>query len=256
MTAGPRMANGLLLAAWLAAFVASAGCTPGLDRLGDRLDAVAVPTAGLWRSTAYLVRLDGGVVAVDLGWFDGRGRIAEALSATAGAGKVVAVFLTHSHRDHIGGWPAVRDARFHLAAAELPYFLGAVRHRDLGSRAVDGLIDYRRPLAGEVSTATFDADTAFLAGADTVYAFPLPGHTAGSAAYLIGDVLFVGDAIAHTPVAGFHPARPLYTQDRKANRESLRALFARLEGRNVGLVCNAHGKCAEPTPDFLRSVLR
>jgi glyoxylase-like metal-dependent hydrolase (beta-lactamase superfamily II) len=56
----------------------------------------------------------------------------------------------------------------------------------------------------------------FAVGADTVRAYVVPGHTAGSAAYLFRGVLFVGDAVTHTRAGGFAPARRGYSDDRRA----------------------------------------
>lgn len=40
----------------------------------------------------------------------------------------------------------------------------------------------------------FSKDTVFVFGRDTLHAFLVAGHTAGSTAYLFRGVLFVGDA--------------------------------------------------------------
>jgi len=112
------------------------------------------------------------------------------------------------------------------------------------------------PVDGEISLRPFHADTAFAFGRDTVRAFTVPGHTAGSAAYLFRGVLFVGDAVARGPLAGFQPARDVFSRDYLQNRESLRSLFTRTQPYEVRWVCNAHAKCAPLDSAFIRRVTR
>jgi hydroxyacylglutathione hydrolase len=231
-------------------------CTPGVEQLDDAPQGVAVTTTGAWHSMVYAARVASGVMLIDLGWLGGEDALDEALAElNATRDDVTAVFLTHSHRDHITGWRLVAGATFHVAAAELPFLVGDSLHHDVGSRAAE-LIDYPRPRAGQLRIVTFASDTVIALGADSIRALLVPGHTPGSTAYLFRGVLFVGDAVAHTPIFGFHPARPVYTGDRGRNRESLRSLRKRTEALPVELVCNAHGKCARPSPEFWEAVLR
>ena len=65
----------------------------------------------------------------------------------------------------------------------------------------------------------------------TVEAFALPGHTAGSAAYLIDGVLFVGDAAASISETALAPNDFAFTMDVALNQRSLRTLAARLKAR-------------------------
>jgi glyoxylase-like metal-dependent hydrolase (beta-lactamase superfamily II) len=92
----------------------------------------------------------------------------------------------------------------------------------------------------------FDRDTAVVIGADTVRLFLLPGHTAGSAAYLVRGILFVGDALSYAPLWGFKDAVGRFTYDAEANRESLSSLRERVAPYRVEWVCTAHAKCARP----------
>jgi glyoxylase-like metal-dependent hydrolase (beta-lactamase superfamily II) len=74
----------------------------------------------------------------------------------------------------------------------------------------------------------------------------MPGHTAGSAAYLFRGVLFVGDAIAYTYLWGFRLAKRAFTLDWERNRESVASLWRRVAPYRVDWVCTAHAKCARP----------
>ncbi|HEV2149297.1 MAG TPA: MBL fold metallo-hydrolase [Longimicrobiaceae bacterium] len=241
----------------LLALLPLAACTLNLRQVQDPPRSLAIPTAHPWSSLVYLARTDSGVVVFDLGW-TGAGRRLRRVLRQVGATphEVRAVFLTHSHRDHVNAWREVRGARFHLTAVEAPLFVGEARHRDLPSRVAERVFGRRGPRPGEVEVRPFGADTAFAFGADTVRAFLLPGHTAGSAAYLFRSVLLVGDAIAYNHLTGFQGAKRIFTRDVQQSRASLASLFGRVRPYEVRWVCNAHGKCARPDSAFVRKVTR
>lgn len=229
---------------WPLVFAFLVSCTHNLDLL-EGPDSVALTTTGTWASMIYLARTDSGVIAIDLGWTRAEERIREGL-ATLGAtpADVKYVFLTHGHRDHTGGWRVVKDARFVLGAAEVPFFTGDSAYHASLPRLGDELVDSPNPGRGEVSLLPLGADTAIVLGRDTVVALAIPGHTAGSTAYLFRGVLFGGDAINWRPFEGFHGARPEFSDNVEESRASMRALWARVEPQRVRAVCSAHAKCA------------
>lgn len=246
-----RACHALLLSA-----LALAGCSRNLDRVAGPPVSAVVTTAGPNHSMIYLARVDGGVVVVDLGWFRA-GDALEAGLARLGAdtADVVAVFLTHSHRDHIAAWPRVRGATFHLAAAEVERFTGQKRHEGWVPKAAGALLEPNLPAPGELSLRGFQGDTAFTFGADTVYAFTIPGHTAGSAAYLLRGVLFLGDAVSRRPFAGYVSAKSGYSDDAARARRELAALLERIAQHDIRWACTAHGDCAAYDETFRSDVL-
>jgi glyoxylase-like metal-dependent hydrolase (beta-lactamase superfamily II) len=233
------------------------GCTYHLAAIQEPGRAVAFTTTGPWRSMIYAARTDSGVMVVDLGWAGAGHRLRNKLRGMGvEPGDVTDVFLTHSHRDHIAAWRAVRGARFHLWLPEQPLFEGTKRHVDLPSRAARSSAGDAGPRPGEVDVRPFGGDTAFVIGADTVRAYSVPGHTAGSAAYLFRGVLFVGDAVARKPWRGYAGADPVFSMDTRMNRQSLIGLFARVPMERVQWVCNAHAKCSRPSERFITKVTR
>jgi hydroxyacylglutathione hydrolase len=241
----------------LAALLLLAGCTLNLRQVQEPPRSLALATAYPWNSMVYLARTEAGVVVVDLGWHGAEGALRRGLRRMgATPDDVAAVFLTHSHRDHVAGWRAVRGARFHVAAAEVPLLESDSHHSDLPSRVAEEVIGNPAPWHGEVEVLGFGSDTAFVFGRDTVRAFPVPGHTPGSAAYLLRGVLFVGDAVAYSYLTGFRPAFGVFTDDPERGRASLAALWARVEPHRPRWVCTAHAKCAPADSAFVRKVTR
>jgi glyoxylase-like metal-dependent hydrolase (beta-lactamase superfamily II) len=118
-------------------------------------------------------------------------------------------------------------------------------------RLADRLRPPRLPRRGEVTVRAIHADTALAFGADTVRAFPVPGHTAGSAAFLLRGVLFVGDAASHGR-GGLRPARAGFTADLALARASLARLERAAAAHAPTLVCTAHARCAPSTPALWR----
>lgn len=246
-----------LLSVLVPALLLLTGCTLNLARVQEPPRSLAIPTAFPWNSMVYLARTDSGVVAIDLGWHGAGRSLRKGLREMGAAPEEVRqVFLTHSHRDHIGGWRAVRGARFHLARDEAPLFAGEERHGDLPSRAGERVLGRASPLAGQVRLHAFGADTAFVLGGDTLRAFLIPGHTPGSAAYLFRGVLFVGDAVAYDRVRGFHSAIRVFTHDHERSRASVASLWERVKPFPVRWVCTAHAKCAQADTAFMRRTLR
>jgi glyoxylase-like metal-dependent hydrolase (beta-lactamase superfamily II) len=101
------------------------GCAVNLYRIQDPPRAVAVTTFEFTRSMIYVARTDSGAIVVDLGW-TGAGRDLRRGLRRVGltTEDVQAVFLTHSHRDHIRGWRVVRGATFYASSSEVPYLTG------------------------------------------------------------------------------------------------------------------------------------
>ena len=253
----PRTCQGAPFILCICAALLLGGCTYNLRHVQQPGRAVAFPTALSWSSMIYAAKTDSGVVVIDLGWHGAGGALRRNLAKLgAGTGDVTDVFLTHSHRDHIGAWRTVRQARFHLAAGEARLFEGRAHHPDLPSRAGELVGGNPAPWPGEVAVRPFARDTLFTFGRDTLRAFLVGGHTEGSAAYLFRDVLFVGDAVRRTPLRGFGGAARIFTADGRRSRESVRDLFERVRPYRVEWVCNAHAKCARPDSAFIRKVTR
>jgi glyoxylase-like metal-dependent hydrolase (beta-lactamase superfamily II) len=237
----------------LALAVLSAGCTHGLAGLRQPPASYAVATAPPFSSLVYAARADSAVVLVDLGWYGGSRGLKRALGRLGVApAEVTDVFLTHSHRDHVGGWPLVRRARFHVAAEEVALLESWSSHHDLPSRGADLLLGGGNPWPGELDVRPFKQDTVFPLGRDTVYAFLLPGHTAGSAAYLFRRTLFVGDAFAWNRVTGLRRPARLFSADRARSREGLRRVLRQAQAIGMDRVCNAHAKCFQDSAFIAR----
>jgi glyoxylase-like metal-dependent hydrolase (beta-lactamase superfamily II) len=205
----------------------------------------------------YLARTDSGLVAIDLGW-TGADEALDDAAARLGAvpADVRWVFLTHAHRDHIAGWPLVRQARFVLGAAEVPHFTGDSAYRGWITRLSDDLDDYPTPRPGELELLGLGSDTTVILGRDTVYAYTIPGHTPGSMAYVFRGILFGGDAINWRPVAGFQGARPEFSDSVGESRESMRRLWAIIPSGRVRIACTAHGKCGVADSTLRRATLQ
>ena len=232
-------------------------CTKDLQLIQDPPNAVAATTTGPWASMIYVARTDSGVIAIDLGWTGAEDALPRSLRALdADSSDVRFVFLTHAHRDHIAAWPLVRQARFVLGSAEVPYFTGTGTYSGWAAKMGDDLNTYPHPHQGDLSILALGSDTAIVLGRDTMFAFPIPGHTPGSTAYLFRGIFFGGDAINWRPGSGFQGARPEFSDSVALSRESLIALWKRLPLSRMRIVCTAHGKCAVADSSLRERVTR
>jgi glyoxylase-like metal-dependent hydrolase (beta-lactamase superfamily II) len=207
-----------------------------------------VVTSGGNHSASYLARVEGGIIVVDLGWWGADDALENGLKQLGATPEdVVAVFLTHSHRDHIAGWRRVRHAPFHMARSEVELLFRRSEHGGWIPRWAEKLMRSDVPATDDVRVGAFASDTVFVMGSDTMRAFLMPGHTAGSAAYLFRGTLFVGDAVGSELGGGWRPARGGYSDDVEAARRSLTRLRERVARYDVRWMCSAHLKCGEVT---------
>ncbi len=141
---------------------------------------------------------------------------------------VKAIFLSHGHPDHVAGCHLFGSAQVLALPQDIPVAEGTGRSKGPLPSMFDTPADKRtkvtRPLAdGETVTV----------GTLSVKIFALPGHTAGSAAFLANETLYLGDSAAAGDDGKLVPAPWVFSDDTKENRRSLEALGARLKAEDA-----------------------
>lgn len=170
---------------------------------------------------------DGQVVLIDAGQEEDAAPILAALRrAGHDADDVTAVLLTHGHSDHRGGLGRFPNAALYAHEDELPLLRGEVSARG----PVTQLSGRQAPL--RIQHPVRDGQELTL-GALHVRALHVPGHTAGSLAWLVDDVLFMGDNGHSMQNGDIEPAPWIFTDDTSQNRDSLAALAERVDALSV-----------------------
>lgn len=215
---------------------------PGITRLADSY------------STSYVVSIGGGKsILVDAGTDKSAKEIIGYLTSQEVApSDVVAVFLTHAHPDHFAGISQFPDAIVYVAAEDKGVLEGAQKF--------DGMLPgmagkLKKPVVKDLALIKIIADGQSIAiGDKSIRAFAVPGHTKGSFAYLIDDVLFVGDALTFGRKKAMGPP-PALSFDSKLGIESLRTLLQQFDNEGIvpRLIVPAHS--GEGTLDHVRKLV-
>jgi glyoxylase-like metal-dependent hydrolase (beta-lactamase superfamily II) len=135
---------------------------------------------------------------------------------------VSAILITHGHGDHTAGVKAFPRAEVYALKAEVPLVEGIARPKGFVGKLMP-----LKPTGIRVAHPLKDGDT-FILGDRHVTVFSTPGHTAGSAVYLVDQVLYFGDSAGAHKDGKLYPAVGAFSEDAEQNKASLRALAERL----------------------------
>jgi glyoxylase-like metal-dependent hydrolase (beta-lactamase superfamily II) len=184
----------------------------------DSVTTVVTGNFGPVAIGAYIIKLaDGGVALIDAGIDASGAAIRAALERMGKApADVKAIFFTHGHNDHVTGAFAFPNAAMYVMEPDVPH----VESR----RGSDG----RRII---VTRPPHDGERMDISGT-SVEVFGLPGHTAGSAAFLVHGVLFVGDSAAGMSDGTLQP-NTMLSDDAAQTERSLLSLAERLSSRRA-----------------------
>jgi len=189
---------------------------------------------------------NGKVLLVDAGR-DGAGKaiLAELARRHLGGDAVSAIFLTHGHADHTAGVHLFPHADVYALAADIPLAEGRA-----GSHGP--LTRFFPPKANgtHVTRALHDDETIAI-GSKSVRVFAVPGHTAGSAAYLVSGVLFLGDSAGLKSDGTLAGAPWAFSDSTAQNRASLQALAQRLRPEQIRILAIVPAHTAMATIDPL-----
>jgi glyoxylase-like metal-dependent hydrolase (beta-lactamase superfamily II) len=209
--------------------------------------ARGVYQVGLRGVNVFLIDAGDGLVLVDAGLRHSPARITEAIYSLGRQPQdVVAIVVTHTHRDHVGGLAEMKrrtgaEVWMHPADAALVrdglYGRPFGRGHSRGSGALVRVLNVLPSPKGEPVAVAHEVSDGEVLPFDGLRAVHTPGHTAGHLALLLpreGGVLFVGDAAANMLRASLSSLN----EDVAESRRSLKKLAA-LE---FEVACFAHGR--------------
>lgn len=168
------------------------------------------------------------VLLVDAGEdADGAAILAELSRRGLSGDAVTAILITHGHQDHTAALRLFPKAQVMALEAEVP----VVEGRE-GTRGPLTRLFGAGPAGATVTRHLPDGERLNI-GRASVRVFAVPGHTAGSAAYLVNDVLFVGDSADVSSDGDIEGSPWIFSDSQEENRASLRRLAQRLTQAQV-----------------------
>jgi glyoxylase-like metal-dependent hydrolase (beta-lactamase superfamily II) len=198
---------------------------------------MAVSAAGIY---VYAARVGGKAILFDTSADPAGAPVDVALGALhATRSDVSDIFLTHGHGDHTAGASGLPGARVHLGTGDVPLAEGKAPPDGLVARLMAKVlaappVTIADPLNGVQVIDVGDGKT--------VKAFPMPGHTPGSYAFLYDGVLFVGDSIMQKQ-GRLDRGPGFFDSNSDQVKSSILSLKQQLAGADVSVVCTGHGGC-------------
>ncbi len=137
-------------------------------------------------------------------------------------GDVKYILLTHGHRDHVAAVHKFPGAQVMALEAEVD----VVEGRSNGGAPILIFMP-PKPMGVKLSRLLHNGDE-FDLGPHRVRVFAVPGHTPGSAAFAIGENLFMGDSANHGRDGRLKGAPWIFNDNTAQNKQSLVSLARRL----------------------------
>ncbi|MBK7863996.1 MAG: MBL fold metallo-hydrolase [Archangiaceae bacterium] len=195
-------------------------------------------------SYAWVVKTDHGALLIDAGVdVTGAPVLAELKALGLSAAEVHTVLMTHGHNDHFGGLGAFGSAKVYVGRGDAVYLRG---EKTTMPRFMLPAVKVP-PQVEELSP-----DAALELDGVSVKTVSIPGHTAGSTAYLIDGVLFTGDSLMQRD-GELKMGPDFFSDDVAQNRRSI----ARLEALDFTAVADGHaGLTRDPKPKVVQFLAR
>lgn len=219
---------------------------------GQEINRVRVVADG-FSSLAVITIDERQVVLVDAGNDEaGEAILAELSRRQLGPDAVSAILLTHGHPDHIGAIRRFPQAQVMALEAEVPLVEGRA-----GARGPLPRLFPASPTGVTVTRALKDGEVVTL-GDVPIRVYAVPGHTAGSAAYVVTGVLLIGDSADVASDGRLQGSPWIFSDSQSENRASLVRLEQRLvaDGVNVTAIVASHSGTADglaPLTNFART---
>ena len=208
---------------------------------GQEVNGIRIIADGI--TSLAVVPIDNRQVALIDAGNDQTGKAALAELARRGVGPeaVSTILLTHGHPDHTGAVHLFPNAKVMALEPDVALVEGRA-----GSKGPATRLFPVSPTGITVNRALHGGDVVTV-GSTPIRVYAVPGHTAGSAAYLVNGVLLIGDAADVKSDGSLQGAPWIFSDSQPEDRASLVRLEQQLvgDGADVKAIVPAHSGAVE-----------